>query len=281
MSTQLTKTANRRSTNKGRKIGFPLWKAFAAAGVTGVTVAMMPTLMPGFVESLSGATPQAYWYVSRASAFVAFGLLWLSMMAGLGITSKLSRIWPGMLGSYELHRFTGLLGIGFGLVHALALLGDKYVGYTLGQLATPFFSGSYHAEWVGFGQLSFYLMVIVSFSFYVRNRIGVHAWRMIHMLSFTLFLMVLIHGLKSGSDSAAPWALAMYWGSAASVLFGSVYRVLAVRKGRAREARTSSGLVIAGGRAQARSGQLALATVSRPVPQVVVRGWQDGSRSAG
>jgi predicted ferric reductase len=136
-----------------------------------------------------------------------------------------------MPGSYELHRFTGLLGIGFSLVHALVLLGDQYMSYTLGQLLVPFLGGSYRPEWVGFGQLAFYLLVVVAFTFYIRDRIGVYAWRLIHTLSFALFLMVLIHGLQSGTDSQTPWALALYWGSAVSVLLGSIYRVLVTRTG--------------------------------------------------
>ena len=48
-----------------------------------------------------------------------------------------------MPGSFELHRFTALLGIGFGLVHALVLLGDQYMNYTVGQLLVPFMGGNY------------------------------------------------------------------------------------------------------------------------------------------
>src|SRR5438876_1040548 len=144
MSTQFATQQNKQTIGNPRpKMTFALWKMLTLAAVLGAVLALMPGLMPGLVASLSGSTPQAYWYISRASAFVAFGLLWLSMLAGLGITSKLSRIWPGMLGSFELHRFTALLGIGFGLVHALVLLGDKYMNYTLGQLLVPFMSGSY------------------------------------------------------------------------------------------------------------------------------------------
>src|SRR5439155_7548209 len=82
--------------------GFRFWMLLPLAGVVAVGLAAMPALLPGLAGSLSGTAPQAYWYISRASAFVAFGLLWLSMLAGLGITSKLSRVWPGMPGSLEL-----------------------------------------------------------------------------------------------------------------------------------------------------------------------------------
>src|SRR5690242_14472757 len=99
-----------------------LLKAVGAAAGAGVGLALVPVLVPALAGSLSGTAPHAYWYISRASAFVAFGLLWLSMLAGLGITGKLARFWPGLPGSFELHRFTALLGLGFGLVHALVLL---------------------------------------------------------------------------------------------------------------------------------------------------------------
>src|SRR5437879_4195909 len=90
------------------------------------------------------------------------------------------------------------------------------VTFSLWKMLGPFMSGRSTPVWIGFGQLAFYLLAVVAFSFYVRDRLGVHAWRLIHMLSFALFLMVLVHGLQSGTDSQSLWALALYWGSAAS-----------------------------------------------------------------
>ncbi|MFL5735023.1 MAG: hypothetical protein ACJ78Q_17845 [Chloroflexia bacterium] len=230
----------------------PSWllKPIGAAAGAGAALALVPALVPNLAASLSATAPHAYWYISRASAFVAFALLWLSMLAGLGITGKLARFWPGLPGSFELHRFTALLGLGFGLVHALVLLGDQYINYTLPQLLVPFMSTNYKPEWVGFGQLAFYFLMVVSFSFYVRDRLGVHAWRLIHMLSFALFLMTLIHGLRSGTDSSTLWAQALYWISAASVLLGSIHRIFAARLGRPRTALSARPLVVRPGKGQ-------------------------------
>jgi hypothetical protein len=82
--------------------------------------------------------------------------------------------------------------------------------------------------------------------------LGVRAWRLVHSLSFALFLMALIHGLQSGSDSSNLWASGLYWVSAASVLLGSIYRVLAARAGRQKEQIAGTGLIAVGGKAQAR-----------------------------
>jgi predicted ferric reductase len=227
-----------------------LIEMFVFAAVAGIAFTLVPVWLPALSTFLSGAAPHTYWYVSRASGFVAFGLLWVSMLAGLGITSRLARFWPGMPGSFELHRFTALLGIGFALMHVLVLLGDAYMNYTLAQLLVPFMGSSYKPEWVGFGQIAFYLLLLVSYTFYIRDRIGVYAWRLIHMLSFALFVMSLVHGLYSGTDSPTLLAQALYWTSALTVLGGSIYRVIEARRGRSKVSLSARKLVALPGRAQ-------------------------------
>ena len=196
-----------------RQGGAPWGLIGAAAGIL-AGVALVPVIVPALAASAVGSAPHIYWYISRAAAFVAFGLLWLSMMAGLGITSKLARFWPGLPGSFEIHRFAALLGLGFGTLHALVLLGDQYINYSLGNVLVPFMAAPYRPAWVGLGQVALYSLAVVGLSFYVRDRLGVHAWRMIHALSFGLFLMVLVHGFQSGTDSHSWWAIVLYAGAA-------------------------------------------------------------------
>jgi predicted ferric reductase len=166
------------------------------------------------------------WYLSRASAFVAYLLLWLSMVLGLTMTNRLARVWPGGPTAGALHEQTSLLGLGFGVLHALVLLGDQYSNYTLAQLLVPFAAGSYRPLWVGLGQVGLYMMALVTFSFYVRRWIGARTWRVLHYLSFALFAIVLAHGLFSGTDSGSLWAVAMYLGTGLSVIALTIYRVL-------------------------------------------------------
>jgi predicted ferric reductase len=216
---------------------------------------MLPALIPLLTGASSGLDYEAFSHISRASAFAAYALVWMSMLAGLSITGKVGRKRPGMQSRFGLHRFTSLLGLGFALVHALTILSDKYMAFTLGQLFVPFMGGNYKSQWLGLGQVAIYMFAVIALSFYVRNRLGVRAWRLIHSLSFALFLMSLIHGLQSGSDSGNWWASGLYWLSAASVLLGSVYRVLAARAGRSRERIAGTGLVVTGGKAQVRPTQ--------------------------
>lgn len=187
---------------------------------------VLPTWLPGLSSSLVGSEPKAYWYLSRASAMVSYVLIWLAMALGVMISNKMSRVWPGALTTFDLHQYASLLGLAFALFHALILLGDRYIGYTLATVLLPFASQSYKPLWVGLGQLSFYLLAIVALSFYVRKQIGQKVWRLIHFLSFLLFLFALAHGIMAGTDSGEPWALGLYWGTGGSLLFLIVYRIL-------------------------------------------------------
>jgi predicted ferric reductase len=191
-------------------------------------VTVLPSWLPGLSASLLGPEPKVYWYLSRSSAIVAYLLLWVSMATGLAISNRLARIWPGGPIAFDLHQHTSLLGLGFALFHALILLGDQYMNYSLGQILTPFASAGYRPLWVGLGQISLYVLVVVSLSFYVRRKIGHGLWRLVHFLSYAMFALALIHGLMSGTDSSATWARAMYWVSAASVLFLTIHRILSV-----------------------------------------------------
>ncbi len=83
-------------------------------------IIILPAWMPNITASLLGADAKFYWYLSRATAFVGYGLLWLSMSMGIMITNKMARIWPGGPTAAALHQHTSLLGLGFGLVHGSA-----------------------------------------------------------------------------------------------------------------------------------------------------------------
>jgi predicted ferric reductase len=207
-------------------------------------IAVVVTLVgqAGGIAALSTALLGAHsaWYLSRASAFVAYVLLWWSMVLGLLITNHLARIWPSGPVAGDLHEHASLLGLGFGVLHALVLLGDQYIGYSLPQILFPFTSASYRPLWVGLGQISLYLLALVTLSFYVRRWIGARTWRLLHFLSFAVFVLALAHGLFSGTDSSAPWVVWMYLGSGLSVLGLTVYRVLVSRRAAAPKARSAT-----------------------------------------
>ena len=189
-------------------------------------ILVLPTWLPNMATSLTGGNPKVYWYLSRATAFVSLTILWISMALGLGLSNKLARTWPGAPATFAIHEYVSLLGLAFALFHALVLLGDRYINFTVAQIFMPFSTTDYRPTWVGIGQIGFYVWLIVALSFYVRSSIGQKTWRVIHYLSFAMYMMGLIHGLFSGTDTASNWATWYYWISGGSLLFLFIYRII-------------------------------------------------------
>jgi predicted ferric reductase len=191
-----------------------------------LAVLLLPAWLPNLAFSLGGDAPKAYWYLSRATAFASLSLLWLSMALGMGITNKMARAWPGAAAAFAIHEYVSLLGLAFAAFHALVILGDHYINFTLLQLLIPFSTVDYRPLWVGVGQIGFYVWLIVAATFYIRSLIGQKTWRVLHYASFAMYLMGLFHGLFSGTDASTPWAQYYYWISGGSLLFLLVGRIV-------------------------------------------------------
>lgn len=211
-----------------KQTGVPLWAlGISAAAGTALAIIVIPIWVPILGASLVGTDAKAYWYLSRASGIAAFLLLWVSMASGLLISNKMARTWPGGFAAFDLHQFSSLLALGFTLFHAFILLGNHYIEYNLAQLLVPFAGSSYRPNWTGIGQVALYLSVLVSFTFYVRRQIGYRMWRLIHFLSYALFLMALVHGIYSGTDSSSVWVSWMYWLTGTSLIALNINRIVA------------------------------------------------------
>lgn len=209
------------------------WLAFVASVGLGVFAAWwaIPSFAHLLAQSLVGQEAKGFWFVSRASGVTAYVLLWLSVVLGLLMSTRLSRHprianWTPAL--MAIHEFVSIVSWLFVALHALVLLGDRYVQASWFNLLVPFAFDANNAVWIGLGQISLYLMALVLVSYYVRARIGFQAWRWLHFATFALYALVTVHGLLAGSDTATLWPL--YATSNGMVLFLTVYRLLQMRQ---------------------------------------------------
>jgi len=165
---------------------------------------------------------QLWWYVTRSAGIMAYILLWLSTAWGLAVPSKI--ISPVLEQSYtfDFHQFISLLSIGFALLHIIVLTFDRYLPYSTLQILIPFLS-TYRPIWVGIGVISFYIIALVTVTFYLRSRIGMNAFRKIHILSLVGYLGVTLHGLYAGTDAPLLTMQLLYRGTSLVVVFLTVY----------------------------------------------------------
>jgi predicted ferric reductase len=212
------------------ELGSPQTIAWALGGVAvgaALALVVLPDVTPALAASLSSAQPRTWWYLSRASGLVSYALLSASMLLGLLLSTRFARAWPGNAAAFALHEHASVLGLAFGLFHALVLLGDRHTPFSAVELVLPF-GAAYRPLALGLGQLALYGTALLVFSFYVRKRIGQRAWRVLHFGSFVVFVLALSHGLAAGTDRGVMLVGIV---PVAAVLFFGCYRALATLLG--------------------------------------------------
>ncbi len=156
------------------------------------------------------------WMAIRGSGIVAFLLLAGSTIWGLLISTKVLGRAVKAKGVAWFHESLGIASLVATGVHMYFLFNHDYIDFGYRALFVPGAS-SWRPLAVAFGVIAFYLMLVISFSFYVKKWIGQNAWRTIHMMSFGTFLGAGIHGVFSGTDTSHPVMIGMYIGSLAIV----------------------------------------------------------------
>lgn len=165
---------------------------------------------------------QLWWYVTRAAGLVAYLLLWLSMVWGLAVSSKIFDPFLTRDYTYDFHQYLSLFSLGFVALHVIVLMLDRYLPFSLLQVLVPFTS-AYRPLWVGLGVISLYVLALVTVTFYLRKRIGMRAFRWIHVLSLLGYLGVTLHALFAGTNSTLSATQIIYKGSFLVVIFLTAY----------------------------------------------------------
>ena len=166
-----------------------------------------------------------FWLLARASGLSAYVLLTLSVLAGLVVKARPFGKAMKPATAVDLHKTLALLGLTALALHGLTLVLDETVEIGLGALLVPGLA-PYRPLWTGVGVVAGELMLVVYVSFALRRRIGQRNWRRLHWATYATFLAATAHGLLAGSDSAAPWALALYLGAVGAVVFATAWRAL-------------------------------------------------------
>ncbi len=193
------------------------WKT---AAVVAAVLAVMVVIARLLQDQQTGT---ATWDASRAAGFATYALLWLSTVTGLALHLRIRPAGGPLTWMLEWHRITSTLALSFVAVHVLALLLDPVVHFGVADGVIPFTS-TYRPVQVGLGTLAQWLLVAVLASTALATALPYTTWRSLHYLGFPCYVLALVHGLTSGSDSAALPALLVYAFTAGVVAFLCVAR---------------------------------------------------------
>ena len=180
----------------------------SATPSTDITVS--PVQGPSVAQKLrSRASTTWPWYITRAAGLVAVFLLLLLILSGIGLVTGYTFRFFEPLTAWATHR---ALGLAFGvavLVHVVALLFDKYVPFSIAQVLFPFassyrpatiFGAHLGSLYVAFGVFAFYGLAIIIITSLLWVDKKPHIWKLFHILSYFVAILVFFHGLYLGTD---------------------------------------------------------------------------------
>jgi len=162
------------------------------------------------------------WSLARASAFVAFGAYTGVVVWGILVAGRAFRPAAPAVAFHRLLASVGMVAIA---VHVTSLMFDKYAHITIGSV---FGLGPKFA--VTLGAIAFWLAIGLPLSFRLRKAkfISFKLWRKLHWFGYATWVLMFAHGLLNGTDTASPYAAALYAGSLGLVGSAIVWRRLGV-----------------------------------------------------
>jgi sulfoxide reductase heme-binding subunit YedZ len=173
---------------------------------------------------IAAAGPTPLWYAARSTGYVS--LLMLTAIMGLGIVTSMrwaNRDWPRFM-SQAVHRNLSLMVLVFLAIHILASTIDPFAGISVLNSAVPF-TGSYRPLWLGLGVVSIELLVALTVTSLLRQRISFTVWRVVHWAAYACWPLALLHTLGTGSDVRSWWAIIVSLACVGVVLMAIAWRL--------------------------------------------------------
>lgn len=153
-------------------------------------------------ENFNSETPWA-WYFSRASGFLAYIFLWLSILLGLSIRNPLLKKITKLPHNFALHSFTAISAVFWSLFHGASFLfHEGAFGMSLGDVFIPLHleGGLVDSGYLAFGIIAFYIIVILVVTSYAKKWMSQKIWRISHFLNIALLPLIALHALFIGTD---------------------------------------------------------------------------------
>ena len=174
------------------------------------------------------ASPSIFWFVARGSGMAAYILLTASVALGIAVSRHWhSNNWSRLLVEAA-HRWITVTFFVFIAIHTVTVLVDPFTHFGLRDVVVPFGSAS-RTVWLGLGVIASELALAIGASIWIRRRIGYRTWHGMHMLTYLLFPLSLLHSVGTVTDTQEAWAALIYAGSVVTVCGVLIWRTMELR----------------------------------------------------
>lgn len=173
---------------------------------------------------------QLLWFVNRATGLVLIATMTLTVVLGVLSGRRAPAVrWPRFV-TQGLHRAVAGISVVLLVGHIVSAVADDYVPIDWWQAVLPY-GATYKPLYLSLGTLAFDLLGIVVATSLLRGRIPDVVWSRLHLLSYAVWALSVVHGLGIGSDTRSPVGLGVTAGSLV-LLTGAIG--LRLRAGRTR-----------------------------------------------
>ncbi len=173
------------------------------------------------------------WYATRAAGLVTMMLLTCSVLLGVLTAGRFAGDrWPRFV-TVGLHRNLSLLVLVFLAVHIITIVIDTFTSIPLAAAFIPF-ATTYKTGWTALGAIALDLVVVLTVTSLIRNRLGYRTWRWVHWLAYLCWPVALTHGLGMGTDRRTLWVVELTVACIAIVAGAAFWRVVSAARAGAR-----------------------------------------------
>jgi methionine sulfoxide reductase heme-binding subunit len=170
------------------------------------------------------------WDAARAAALAAFTVLSVSLLTGMAVRTALLAPVARNRAVLSLHGFLSWFWVPLVGVHVAALVLDGTARIGLLDLLVPFRVG-YAPVAVGLGTVGLLLLLLVGISSALRRRMSQWVWHAVHLLSYPMFAVFLLHAQLAGSDLSRTWISVLGWSTVGALATLALPRLVGARVG--------------------------------------------------
>lgn len=149
---------------------------------------------------------EVLWAIGRGTGLVSLAVLTVTLVIGAIARSGRRVLGVERFAWQLVHRDAALFSCALVAIHVFSLLFDPYAKLVFSDLVVPFQAGS-NPVWVGLGTIGVDLIIVVTLTGLLRDRIGPRVFHAVHYATYPLWAIALLHGIGSGSDMGSGLAL--------------------------------------------------------------------------
>jgi sulfoxide reductase heme-binding subunit YedZ len=167
---------------------------------------------------------EAMWFLTRSSGMVALVLLTASVALGVVTSVGWNSVQFPRFVTIGVHRNLSLVSLVFLAFHVATTVVDGFAPIGWLDVVLPFRS-PYRTLWLGLGALAVDVLIAVVVTSLLRRHLSYATWKAVHWTSWGAWLVAVLHGLGTGSDTMNGWAQLIYVACAAVVIAVCWWRI--------------------------------------------------------